>query len=153
MHCPFLWSSLIRNLSNSNKLRIFAIYHIVRVLSCQVSLNFIQWLLKSKMFKQIHGQGGHLGFQPGPKTTNLLESVEVLLPGKFRWIPFSRCREEADNFSDNQRRGRLSYFLRWARKTQTVLAMSFKFKCLLIWLLLPSIDQTKHLNAFHLLSK
>ena len=45
-----------------------------------------------------------------PKNTNLLEDVEILLPVKFRWIPFSGFREEVENVSANQRPGRPSYF-------------------------------------------
>ena len=52
---------------------------------------------KSKMSQPIRGQGGHLVFPIGPKNTNLVEDVEILLPVKFRWIPFSRFREEVEN--------------------------------------------------------
>ena len=41
------------------------------------------------MSPPIRGQGGHLVFSIGPKNTNLVEGVEILLPVKFRWIPFS----------------------------------------------------------------
>ena len=30
------------------------------------------------------GQGGHLFFSIGPKNTNLVEDIEILLPVKFR---------------------------------------------------------------------
>ena len=30
------------------------------------------------------GQGGHVVFPIGPKNTNLVEEVEILLPDKFR---------------------------------------------------------------------
>ena len=46
----------------------------------------------------------------GPKNTNLLEDVEILLPVKFSWIPFSGFRGEAKNVSANQRQGRPSCF-------------------------------------------
>ena len=36
------------------------------------------------MSQPIRGQGGHLAFPIGPKTTNLVEDVEILLPVKFR---------------------------------------------------------------------
>ena len=52
---------------------------------------------KLKMSQPIRGQGGHLVFPIGPKNTNLVEDVEILLPVKFRWIPFSRFREEVEN--------------------------------------------------------
>ena len=62
------------------------------------------------MSQQIRGQGGHLVFLIGPKNTNLVEGVEILLPVKFRRIPFSRCRGEVENVSANQRPGRPSCF-------------------------------------------
>ena len=42
-----------------------------------------------------------------PKNTNLVEDVTMLLPVKFRQIPFSGFREEVENVS--QRLGRLSF--------------------------------------------
>ena len=57
------------------------------------------------MSQPIRGQGGHLVFPIGPKNTNLVEDVEILLPVKFRWIPFSGLRGEVDNVSANQRPG------------------------------------------------
>ena len=61
---------------------------------------------KSKMSRLIRGQGGHLVFSIGPKNTNLVEGVEILLPIKFRWIRFSGFREEVENVSANQKPGR-----------------------------------------------
>ena len=65
---------------------------------------------KSKMSQPIRGQGGHLVFLMGPKNTNLVEDVVILLPVKFLWIPFSGFREEVENVSANQRPGRPSCF-------------------------------------------
>ena len=62
------------------------------------------------MFQSIRGQGGHLVFPIGPKNTNLVEDVKILLPVKFCWIPFSGFRGEVENVSANQRSGRPSYF-------------------------------------------
>ena len=53
------------------------------------------------MSQTIRGQGGHLVFPIGPKNTNLVEDVEILLPVKFRWIPFSSFRGEVENVSAN----------------------------------------------------
>ena len=64
---------------------------------------------KSKMSQPIRGQGGHLVFQISPKNTNFVEGVEILLPVKFRWIPFSGFRE-VENVSANQRPGLPSCF-------------------------------------------
>ena len=52
----------------------------------------------------------HFVFQIGPKNTNLVEGVEILLPIKFRWIRFSGFRGEVENVSANQRPGRPSCF-------------------------------------------
>ena len=65
---------------------------------------------KSKMSQPIRGKDGHLVFQIGPKNTNLVEDVEILLPVKFRWIPFRGFRVEVENVSANQRPGRPSCF-------------------------------------------
>ena len=62
------------------------------------------------MSQPIRGQGGHLVFPIGPKNTNLVEDVEILLPVKFRQIPFSCFRGEVENVSANQRPGRQSCF-------------------------------------------
>ena len=56
------------------------------------------------------GQGGHLFFPIGTKNKNLVEDIEILLPVKFRWIPFSGFRGEIENVSANQRPGRPSCF-------------------------------------------
>ena len=48
--------------------------------------------------------------QIGPKNTNSVEDVEILLPVKLRWIPFSCFRGEDKNVSANQRPGRPSCF-------------------------------------------
>ena len=62
------------------------------------------------MSQPIRGQGGHLVFPISPKNTNLVEGVEILLPVKLHWIPFSGFREEVDNVSATQRPGRPSCF-------------------------------------------
>ena len=61
------------------------------------------------MSQPIRGQGGHLVFPIRPKNTNLVEDVEILLPVKFRSIPFGGFRE-VENVSVNQRPGRPSCF-------------------------------------------
>ena len=73
--------------------------------SYQVSFNSVQRFQRRsrKMSQPIRGQGGHLVFLIGPKNTNLVEDVEILLPVKFRWIPFSGFRGEVENVSANQR--------------------------------------------------
>ena len=49
---------------------------------------------KSKVSQPIRARGNHLVFPIGPKNTNLVEDVEILLPVKFRWILFSGFRGE-----------------------------------------------------------
>ena len=71
------------------------------------------------MSQQIRGLGGHLGFPIGPKNTSLVEHIEILLPVKFRRIPFSGLREEIKSVSANQSSGRPSCFSDRPKKTQT----------------------------------
>ena len=52
---------------------------------------------KSKMSQQIKDQGRHLVFPIGPKNTNLIYQVEILLPVKFCLILFSGFRGEVEN--------------------------------------------------------
>ena len=68
------------------------------------------------MSQPIRDQGRHLVFPIGPKNTNLVEEIEILLPVKFRWIPFNSFRGEVENVPANQRPGRPSCFFRSARK-------------------------------------
>ena len=79
--------------------------------SCQVS-SFCSAVSekKSKMPQPIRGWGGHLVFLISPKNTNWVKGVEILLPVKLHWIPFSGFREEVENVSANQRPGRPSFF-------------------------------------------
>ena len=51
------------------------------------------------MSQPMRGHGSHLVFMIGPKITNLVEDVEMLLPFKFRRIPFSSFRGEVENVS------------------------------------------------------
>ena len=55
------------------------------------------------MSQQIIGQGGHFVFPIHLKNTNLVEGFEILLPIKFRRIPFSGFRGKVENVSANQR--------------------------------------------------
>ena len=86
--------------------------------SCQVSSNSVQRFQRrsKKMSQPIRGQGGHLGFLIGPKNTNLVEHIEILLPVKFHRIPFSSLREEVKSVSANQSLGRPSCFSDWPEK-------------------------------------
>ena len=62
------------------------------------------------MSQTVRGQGGRPVFPIGPKNTNLVEDVEILLPVKFHWILFNGFRGEVENVSVNQRSGRPSCF-------------------------------------------
>ena len=60
------------------------------------------------MSQPIKGQGGHPVFVIGPKNTNMVEDVEILLPVKYslnsvQWF-------QRKNVSTNQRPGRPSCF-------------------------------------------
>ena len=69
------------------------------------------------MSQPIRGRGDHLLFSNQPEShTNLLEDVEILLPVKFWWIPFSGFRAKVKNVSANQRRWRPSCFSEWHEK-------------------------------------
>ena len=72
------------------------------------------------MSQPIRGQGGHLVFPIGPKNTNLVEDVGILLPMNFCWIPFSGFRGEVENVSANQRPGRPSCFSDRQKNTNLV---------------------------------
>ena len=61
------------------------------LVSCQVSMNFV------RPFQRRSRKWRPSCFQIGPKNTNLLEDVEILLPFRFRWIPFSGFREEVES--------------------------------------------------------
>ena len=79
--------------------------------SCQFSSNFVQRFQRSRKFlSQSEARATILFFPIGPKNTNLVEDVEILLPIKFRWIPFSGFRGEVENVSANQKPGRTSCF-------------------------------------------
>ena len=56
------------------------------------------------------GHGGHPFLLIGPKNTDLVKDVDILLPVKFRRILFIGFREEVENVSANQRLGRPSCF-------------------------------------------
>ena len=90
--------------------------------SCQVSLNSIQPFQRrrQKMSQPIRGQGGHLVFPIGPKNTNLVEDIKILLPVKFHWIPICGFRREVENISANQRPRRPSCFLIRPKNTNMV---------------------------------
>ena len=47
------------------------------------------------MSQPIRDQGGHLVFPISPKNTNLVEGIEILLPIKFRWTPFTVSEEKS----------------------------------------------------------
>ena len=89
---------------------------------------------KSKMSQPIRGQGGHLVFPISTKNTKLVEDIEILLPFKFRWIPFSDFRGEVENVSANQRPGRSSCFFRSAQNTNLVEDVEFLLPVKFRWI-------------------
>ena len=79
--------------------------------SCQVLLNSIQPFQRTspKCLSQSEARAAILFFRSA-KNTNLVEDVKILLPIKFRWIPFSGFRGEVEIVSANQWPGRPSLF-------------------------------------------
>ena len=75
--------------------------------SCHVSLNSVQQFQRRsrKCLGQSEARAVILLFRLARKY-NLVEDVEILLPVKFYWIPFSGFRGEVENVSANQRPGR-----------------------------------------------
>ena len=98
--------------------------------SCQVSLNSVRRFQRRspKMSQPIRGRGRHFVFPLGPKNTNLVEVVEILLPVKFRWILYSGFREEVKNVSANQRPGQPSCFSDRLEKRKPGILLPFKFR-------------------------
>ena len=64
----------------------------------QVSLNSVQRFQRRsrKCLGQSEARAAILFFFISPKNTNLVEDIEILLPVKFRWIPFSGFRGEVE---------------------------------------------------------
>ena len=73
--------------------------------SYQVSVNSVQWFQRRsrKCLSQSEARAAILFFRLAQKNTNLVKGVEILLPVKFRWIPFSGFRGEVENVSANER--------------------------------------------------
>ena len=92
-----------------------------KLASCQVSLNSVQE--KSKMSRSIRGNGGHLVFRISLKNTNLVEDVEILLPVKFGWIPFSSFRGEVKKCL-SQSEARAAILFLYARLVGTYYGMA-----------------------------
>ena len=102
--------------------------------SCQVLLNSVQQLLRRsrKYLSQSDARAAILFLRSAqkhklcrglrscflssslnpvwPKNTNLVRDLEILVPVKFCWIPFSSFGGEVKNISANQRPGRPSCF-------------------------------------------
>ena len=80
--------------------------------SCQVFLNSVQRFERKsrKCLSQSEARAAILFFPIGPKNTNLVKDIDILLPVNWLWIPFSGSREKVENVSANQRPGRPSCF-------------------------------------------
>ena len=75
-------------------------------------------------------QGGHLAFLIGPKITNLVEDVTILLSLKFHQIELCGFRGIVENVSVNQRSGR-PYWFSNLPKTNTTLVEDVDFLLLI----------------------
>ena len=78
----------------------------------QVSLNSVQRVQRRswKCLRQKEARAAILFLPIRPKNTNLVEDAGILLPVKFRWIPFSGFGGEFENILANQRPGWPTYF-------------------------------------------
>ena len=76
--------------------------------SCQISLNPVQQFQRrsQKCLSQPWAMAAIVFLPIGPKNTDLVKDVEILLPVKFRRILFRGFREEVENVAANQRLGR-----------------------------------------------
>ena len=90
------------------------------------------------MSQPIRGQGGHFVFSICQKNTNLVEDVEILLPVKFHWIPFSGFKGEVENVSANKRQGRPSWFSDRHENTNLVEDVEFLLPVMFPWILFGS---------------
>ena len=114
------YNQRFKNLTSEwNQKQQHFILHVSRSLLCIRFVAIIFWA--EEVFEMCHllwwiGQGGNFYSLFVPKNTNLVESVKILLPAKFRWILFSDFIGEVQNVSANQRTGWLSCFFWSARK-------------------------------------
>ena len=92
------------------------ILHVSRSLLC-ILIQFVAitfWA--EEVFEMCHllwwiGQGGNFYSLFGPTNTNLVEDVKILLPVKFRWIPFSGFRRKVKIcLSQSEARATISFF-------------------------------------------
>ena len=75
------------------------------------------------MYRPIRGQGGHLVFLIGPKTTNLVEDIEFLR----HQILFSGVRDEVENVSANGRPRRPVFIFLSAQPQKTNLSRILRY--------------------------
>ena len=75
------------------------------LVSCRVLLNSVKrFQRRSRKCLCQSDAGWQSCFPIYPTNTTLVKDVEILLPDKYRWIPFSVFRE-VENVSANQRQG------------------------------------------------
>ena len=85
------------------------------------------------MSQPIRGQGSYFLFPIGRTHTNLIEDVEILLPIKFRLIPFSGFRGEVKKcLSQSEVRAAILFFPIGPKNTNLVedieMLLSVKFR-------------------------
>ena len=87
-------------------------------------------------------------FSNRPENTNLVEDIEILLPVKFRWIPFSGFRE-VKNVSANRRPGRPFYFSDRQKNTPTNLVEDAEilFPVKFCWIPFSGFREVKSVSA------
>ena len=114
------WQSCFSDRPEKHKLRRGHV-DLASFLPCFVEYRSAVSKEKLKMPQQIIQVPGQPPcFSIGPKNTNFVEDVQILLPVKFRWIPFSGFRDEVENVSvlSQSEAGAASLFFRSARKTR-----------------------------------
>ena len=120
--------------------------------SCQISLNPVQhFQRRSQNVSANHGSWRPSFFLPiGPKNTDLVKDVEILLPVKFHRILFSGLGEEVENVSANQRLGRPSCFSDQPENTNLIedveILLTVKFR----WIPFSSFrEEVENVSANH----
>ena len=90
------YNQCFKNLTSEwNQKQQHFILHVSRSLLCIRFVAITFWA--EEVFEMCHllwwiGQGGKFYSLFGQKNTNLVEDIKILLPVKFRWIPFSGFR-------------------------------------------------------------
>ena len=119
------------------------------IASCQVSLNSVQWLQRSrKCPDQREAKAAFFAFRSFPKkVSNLVENVEFLLPVKFRWIPFRCWRGKVENVSANKKPTRPSWFSDRSEKQKLGRGRWDLSSCQFRWILFSGCKEVENVSV------